>query len=210
MRHLVHHRKLNRTSEHRLALRRNLAKNLFEHGEVETTLPKAKDVRAFCERLITIAVRVRKHDASREPAKALAARRRLHTLLGDRAIIPKEHVEKYVAMSDANRLKTRRMGSGRRFRTGEPKGHLEFTTDSVLHRLVEKIAPRFEDRPGGYTRVIRLSRWRLGDASPLAKLQLVGGEQSPGPVAKPAKTARRRRADARYALAVKTAKARPS
>lgn len=208
MRHLIHNRKFNRTAEHRLALRRNLAKNLFEHGEVETTLPKAKDVRGFCERLITLAVRVRKHDASRETAKALAARRRLHSLLGDRAIIPKDHAEKYVAMSDAHRLKTRRMGSGRRFRTGDPKGRLEFTTDSVMHRLVEQIAPRFVDRPGGYTRVVRLALCRLGDASPLARLQLVGEEQSPGPIAKPAKTARRRRADARYALAVKVAKAR--
>jgi len=210
MRHLRHHRRFNRTKDHRRALRRNLAQNLFEHGEITTTLPKAKDIRPFCERLITLAVKIRRHTAAREHAKALAVRRSLHKLLGDRSLIPDEHWDAYNAMSDADRNRTMRMASGRRHRTGDPKGRLVFTAESVTHRLIQRVAPRFEDRPGGYTRVIRLARRRLGDATPLAVLQLVGDEQSPGPLAKPAKSARLRRIEARYSFAAKALKAKPA
>ena len=55
MRHLVKGRKLNRTSSHRIALKRNLAISLIEHKRIKTTLPKAKEVQGFVERLITYA-----------------------------------------------------------------------------------------------------------------------------------------------------------
>jgi len=208
MRHRIRQRKLNRTSEHRKALHRNLAMNLFERGMVRTTLPKARDLRPFCERLITLAVKVRKYRAAGEKSRALTVRRSIHKLLGDRSLIPSEHQEAYDDMSDAMRARTMRMASGRRHRTGDPKGRLAFTAESVTHRLIEKVAPRFEDRPGGYTRLIRLADRRVGDATPLAIIQFVGDEEEPGPVTKPGKTARRKRADARYAMAVKLAKSR--
>lgn len=206
MRHRIHHKKLNRTAEHRAALHRQLAQSLFEHGQVKTTLPKAKDVQPFCEKLITLAVKVRKRSAAADQAGALSARRRIYRLLGDRCLIPAEHQGEYNAMADAARAKTLRMASGRRYRTGEPKGRLAFTAESVMHRLIEKVAPKYEDRPGGYTRVIRLASPRLGDNAPRAVLQLVGDEASPGPLTKPAASARRRRAGARYAFAIQEAK----
>ena len=207
MRHRVHHRKLNRTAEHREALRRNMAQSLFEHGQITTTLPKAKDLRPFVEKLVTFAVRARRLNDAGDRVGALAARRAIDSLLTDRVIIPAEHRAAYDGMSDAARAKSIRMVSGRRYRTGEPKGRLAFTADSVTRRLIEKIAPRYVDRAGGYTRVIRLSDTRVGDASRLAILQLVGNEQAPGSLTKPRKSARRRRTDARYAMAVKVAKA---
>jgi large subunit ribosomal protein L17 len=85
---------------------------------------------------------------------------------------------------------------------------LVFTAESVVHRLIETVAPRFEDRPGGYTRLVHLSRRRLGDASPLAMIQLVGDEEAPTSLTKPKRSARKRRADARYAAAIQAAKAR--
>ncbi len=206
MRHRVHHRKLNRTAAHREALRRNMAQSLFEHGQITTTLPKAKDLRPFVEKLISLAIRSRRLGKAGQRAGSLAARRSINDLLTDRAVIPTEHRAAYEGMSDAARQKSLRMVSGRRFRTGEPKGRLVFTADSVTRRLIENIAPRYVDREGGYTRVIRLSDTRIGDSSRLAVLQLVGTEQSPGSLTKPRKSARRRRADARYAMAVKTAK----
>jgi large subunit ribosomal protein L17 len=206
MRHRVRHRRFNRTSEHRKALRRSLAQNLIEHGQIRTTLPKAKDVRTFIEKLITLAVKVRRCANADDPAGSLRARRRIDTLLGDRAIIPTAHRDDYNAMSDAGRLRTLRTPSGRRHRTGEPKGRLTFTADSVTRRLIETVAPRYLDRPGGYTRVVRLPDRRVGDQTNLALLQLVGDEEGPGAVTKPEKTARRRRADARYALAVSALK----
>jgi large subunit ribosomal protein L17 len=207
MRHRKHHRKLNRTSEHRKALHRNLAQSLIEHGQVTTTLPKARDIRPYVERLVTLAVRTRKL-AGNDPAASLIARRRLHRLLGDRSIIPSEHQDAYDDMSDATRTKTRRMASGRRHRTGQPRGRLAFTAESVTHRLLETIAPRFEDRSGGYTRLIRLADRRKGDQSGLAVVQFVGDEEAPTSLTKPRRSARHRRADARYAAAIKAGKSR--
>lgn len=206
MRHRIHLRKLNRTSEHRKSLLRNMAQSMIEHGQITTTLPKAKTLRPFLEKLLTLAVKTRKLTALDDTAGALRTRRAIGHLLGDRGIIPKAHRDAYAAMPDAQRAKTMRMPSGRRFRTGEPKGRLVFTAESVTHRLIETIAPRYEDRPGGYTRLVRLPDRRIGDNSQLAVLQLVGEEVAPGSLTKPGKTARKRRADARYAMAIKVAK----
>ena len=157
---------------------------------------------------VTLAVKSRKLKAEDDSAGALRARRRIHRLLCDRGLIPRDYYDTYAGMSDAARTKTMRMASGRRYRTGEPRGRLTFTAESVTHRLIEKIAPRFEDRPGGYTRLVRLPSRRIGDASPLAMLQLVGDEEVPTSLTKPGKSARRRRADARYALVVRASKQR--
>ena len=206
MRHRVHFRKLNRTAEHRWALRRNMAQSLFEHGSITTTLPKAKNVQPFAEKLLTFAIRAHKARQSGQPVDELAARRSIQQLMGDRVIVPAEHRADYEGMSDAAREKTLRMPSGRRHRTGEAKGRLAFTADSVTHRLIDRIAPKFVERPGGYTRIIRTASRRIGDGSHLAVLQLVGNEQSPGSLSKPEKGARKRKADARYGLAIKVSK----
>jgi len=193
MNHRKSLRKLNRTTAHRRALRRNLAQSLFEHGQVRTTVPKAKDLRPFAERLITLAKRARRG--------SLIARRRLLSLMADRSLIPADHRDAYEALSDAKRRQALVGRSGRRYRTGAPKGRQDFTGESVSHRLIETIAPRFEDRPGGYTRIICLADRRLGDKSKLAIVQLVGDEQRPTSVARPRKNTRRIKADARYAAA---------
>src|SRR5215831_7053187 len=79
MRHMIRGRQLSRDTEHRRALRRNLVQSLFEHGKIRTTLPKAKEVRAFAEKLITLA---RIND--------LNARRRVISLMTDRRLVDKE------------------------------------------------------------------------------------------------------------------------
>lgn len=136
MRHRVAGRHLSRTSEHRLALRRNLVSSLFEHETVSTTLEKAKEVRSFAEKLITLAKK-----------GTLPARRRAIAMLNNRAIVAEE---------DGKMVK---------------KG-------TVVGKLFSEIGPRFLDRPGGYTRIIKLPKRRLGDGGQLVLLQLVGtGEQ---------------------------------
>lgn len=197
MRHLVAGRKLNRTTEHRKAMMRNMAQNLFEHGQIVTTLPKAKAVRPFCERLITLAKKAKDGD--------LSARRRITALMNDRGVIPKDHQEEYEAMSLVRREKVLRSRSGRRHRLGRAKGGLKFTAESIVRRLIEDVATAFQGRSGGYTRVIQMGVGRKGDNSPKAILQLVGKEESPGSVTRPEKTARRKRADARYKHAAKAA-----
>ncbi len=198
MRHRLAFRKLGRTMEHRKALRRNQAQSLFEHGQITTTLQKAKDLRPFAERMITLAKKARQGD--------LGARRRLQSLLTERFFVPVEHQDEYDNMSNARRRAVRRSRSGRHYRTGEGKGSLPFTVMAISHRLINEIAERYEDREGGYTRIIRLAKTRLGDQGAQAVLQLVGEEEVPSNVPKPAKSARRRRIDARYAAVVKSGK----
>lgn len=198
MRHRVARRKLNRTKEHRLALRRNMAQSLIEHGEIRTTLPKAKDLRPFVERLITLARKARAGD--------LAARQRLTAVLGDRAIIPRDNQEQYEEMSDAARARVLRARSGRRHRLGQARGGQKFTAVSVVHKLIDEVAAEYEDRPGGYTRVIKLGPTGRVDNAFMAVLQLVGREQSPGTVTRPEKSARQRRTERRYAAAARAVK----
>lgn len=206
MRHRITQHKLNRTSEHRKAMMRNMAQNMIEHGRITTTVPKAKNLRPFLEKLVTKAVHSRRFTEAGDTAGALRARRAIHKALGDRSLIPKDHQETYDGMSDAMRKKTLRMVSGRRYRTGEPKGRLGFTGESITHRLIETIAPRFSDRPGGYVRLVLLPKRRVGDHAALAMLQFVGDEEVPVSLTKPGKTSRKRKADGRYGMAIKEAK----
>lgn len=201
MRHRVKSRKLNRQASHHKAMQRNMAQSLFQHGRITTTVVKAKDVRPFVERLITL--------ARTAQAGSITARRRIHKLLSDRSFIAAERQTEYDDMPLAKRAKVLKARSGRRYRTGLPKGKLAFTGESITHRLLTTVADRFAGRPGGFTRLIRLGRRRLGDGGELAMLQLVGGdEQSPGSLTKPERSARKVRADGRYALAIKLAKQR--
>ena len=194
MRHLVSGRKLNRTVAHRTALRRNLCQSLFEHGEVRTTVIKAKEVRGFAERLVTLAI-----DGS------LAARQRAERLLQDRAVIPKDKQEDYDRMSDAKRTKVLRARSGRRYRENVTRPGLKLSAESILHKLFKEVGPRLKKRnehlrsQGGYTRIIKLADRRLGDGGQLAVLQLVGESDKPRTRSKD-KGERKRRARVKYTV----------
>ena len=123
MRHRKAGRKLNRNASHRKAMKRNMARSLFEHGRIVTTLPKAKEMRSFVEKLITLAKKGTLH-----------ARRQALSKLPDREVVKK---------------------------------------------LFEEIGPRYAERPGGYTRVIKRSYRRLGDGGHTAFLELIGAEEVP-------------------------------
>jgi ribosomal protein L17 len=174
-------------------MRRNLVQSLVEHGEVRTTLPKAKDARRLAERLVTLAI-----------DGGLAARQRAIAMLNDRAIIAKDHREEYDRMSDAKRRQVLRARSGRRHRSSTTKPGVKFTAESVVHRLFADIGPRMRKRSesrgvGGYTRIIMLADRRLGDGTPIAILQFVGEEDKPRRKGSD-KTERKRRARAKYAF----------
>ncbi len=79
MRHMIRGRQLSRDTEHRKSLRRSLVQSLFEHGKIRTTYPKATEVRAMAEKLITLA-----------RTGSLAARRRVIAILQDRRLVDKE------------------------------------------------------------------------------------------------------------------------
>lgn len=84
-RHMIRGRQLSRDTEHRIAMRRNLVQSLFEHGQVRTTLPKAKEVQGFAEKMITLA------RTPEEPAVLrLNARRKVISMLRDRQLVDEE------------------------------------------------------------------------------------------------------------------------
>lgn len=116
MRHRVARRKLGLPTDQRMALLKGLLRALMEHGEIETTEARAKDLRSVAEKVITTA-----------KANDLHARRLARRWLND---------------------------------------------ESLVKILFDTVAPRYTDRPGGYTRITRIG-YRRGDAAPMVKLELV-------------------------------------
>lgn len=131
MRHRVAHRKLGRVTEHRIAMLRNQATALLLHEHLETTVPKAKELRPFVEHLITLAKRGLVNGEAN--AKELNARRLVMQDVQDREVVTK---------------------------------------------LFDTLAPRFAERPGGYTRLLRLG-FRKGDSAEVAQVELLGSEFNP-------------------------------
>ena len=130
MRHRVAGRKLQRTSSHRAALFRNMAAALIKHEQITTTTAKAKELRPYVEKLITLAKR-----------GGLSNRRLAHARLLD---------------------------------------------DTQLTKLFDVLAPRYADRNGGYTRIVKAGI-RASDAAPIAIIELVDRDvsakgQDSGPV----------------------------
>ncbi|MBM2806704.1 MAG: ribosomal protein [Deltaproteobacteria bacterium] len=123
MRHLKSGRQLSRNSSHRWALMRNLITALLREEKIQTTDPKAKELRRWVERVITLGKRGDLH-----------ARRQALSIVYDKAVVAK---------------------------------------------LFDTIGPRFKDRPGGYTRIIKLGM-RHGDAAQMALIELVGREGASG------------------------------
>jgi large subunit ribosomal protein L17 len=121
VRHRRKGRKLGRDASHRKALYANMCGALFEHGRIQTTEAKAKELRPIAEKLITL--------ARKDPLNVAAQRQAVAFLR---------------------------------------------SKDSV-HNLFHTVAPRFTERPGGYTRIIKLGP-RLGDAAPMAYIELVDHE----------------------------------
>ncbi len=141
MRHRVAHRKLGRVTEHRIAMLRNQAHALLKHERIETTVPRAKELRPFVERIISIAKRGVAGGA--DNGKTLHARRLVLRDIHDR---------------------------------------------DVVSKLFDTLAPRFEGRPGGYTRILKLG-YRRGDSAEVAQIELVGSEYNPNAEAEKAATA---------------------
>jgi large subunit ribosomal protein L17 len=118
MRHRKSGRQLSRNSSHRWALMRNLVTALLRNEKIQTTDPKAKELRRWADRVITLG-----------KAGSLHARRQVLGIVQDKA---------------------------------------------VVRKLFDTIAPRFKDRPGGYTRIIKIG-WRRGDAAQMSLIELVAG-----------------------------------
>lgn len=117
MYHGAGYRKLGKKTAHRLAMFANAANSLIEHGRIQTTLPKAKELRRVVERLVT---------------------------KGKGGTLNDRRIAFSVLRSDAH-----------------------------VKKLFSDVANRFKDRPGGYTRIIKMAETRWGDAAPMAVLEFV-------------------------------------
>ncbi len=143
MRHQKSGRKLSRSASHRWALIRNMITSLLRDEKIKTTDAKAKELRRWADRVITLGKQ-----------GSLHARRQVLAVVQDKA---------------------------------------------VVRKLFDTIAPRFKDRPGGYTRIVKIGI-RRGDAAPVSIIELVGSEASSGGQ-KIGRRARRRQAAAQEAAA---------
>ncbi|MDP6986596.1 MAG: 50S ribosomal protein L17 [Phycisphaerales bacterium] len=192
MRNRIQGRQLGRDSEHRTAMLRNLAAGLFEHGQIETTMPKAKAVQPFIEKIITIAKK-----------GGLQARRQIEARMNDRMIhawvadsnVPDSRKDNvYFDLPSASDIEFNRYGELRK-------------APRLVQHVMTAIADRYRDRDGGYTRIIRTGRHRLGDGGDIVVLQLVGEEE--GPQIGGGTSTRRKQADRRTAYAASLRKAEP-
>lgn len=191
MRHRVFGKQLCVKEDHRRAMLRNLAAGLFEHGQIETTIPKAKAVQPFVEKLITMAKR-----------SGLASRREVAARLNDRAVFSwvadpnttedKKNAHQLWDLPEASSIEFNRYGELRK-------------SPRLVQHLMSKVAPLYADRAGGYTRIIKLDKRRVGDQTDLCILQLVGKEE--GPQVSGRRSNRRRTADKRTAFAAGRSKA---
>lgn len=171
MRHRRKGRRLGRSASHRKAMMRNMASSLFlterdaefddnapkVKGRIITTMPKAKEVRPIVERCITIARRSLSHIAAAEEYASSAER-------GTDAWKSWRSSDQYLKW---NATIAPALAARRRV--------LKMLGDKQAVSIVfDEIAPRFSDRPGGYTRIMRLATPRLGDAGQQVVLEFVG------------------------------------
>jgi large subunit ribosomal protein L17 len=183
MRHRKQGRHLGRTSSHRRALLRNLASSLFlterdaeldrnapkTKGRIVTTLHKAKEVRPLVERCITIA---------------------------RKSLVHLEEAEQYATTAERGSDEWKRWRKSEQWKrwnqtiapaVAARRRALQLLGDKqAVGILFQDIAPRYTDRPGGYTRILKLAKPRLGDAGARAILELVGkndraAQRSPRP-----------------------------
>jgi large subunit ribosomal protein L17 len=150
MRHLKAHRKLGRPAEHRISLLRNLATSLINSRDdrIVTTLPKAKELRPFIEKAITLSRRAASLEGNGSEAAGVHLRRQAAA---------------FFHAGNHGRATTTRRGQ-----IPPPRS----AGVSALSRLFDELGERFKERPGGYTRIIKMGR-RSGDGAELAIIELV-------------------------------------
>ena len=178
---MAKYRKLGRTSSQRKALLRNQVTMLLQHGKIKTTEAKAKEIRKITEGLIALAVK-EKDNYEEVTIKAKVARKdkdgkRVKVVVDGKRVTVYDEVEKTIKKDNPSRLHARRQmlkvlypvtevptaAAGRRKNTKEV---------DLVDKLFTEIAPKYADRNGGYTRIIKIGQ-RKGDAAMEVLIELV-------------------------------------
>lgn len=162
MRHLIKGRQLNRTPTHLLAMKRNQVCSLFAYERIITTVAKAKELKVFAEKLITLA---KKASAAVDSAGKA----------GDKT--PEFKAAKARALQIRRRLMAE-IGGKRRVIVKDNEVN-------IVDKLINDLGPRFQTRPGGYTRIMKRTERRLGDAAPTAFIELLSASEKAAAPAAP-------------------------
>jgi len=175
------YRKLGRTSSQRKALLRNQVTNLLYHGKIVTTEAKAKEIRRIAEHMIALGVR-EKDNVETVTVKAKVAQKdkdgkRVKKVVDGKKVTVFDEVDKEIKKEAPSRLHARRQMNKMLYgitevpttTAGKRKGT---KTVDVASKVFDEIAPKYADRKGGYTRIIKIGP-RKGDAAMEVVIELV-------------------------------------
>ena len=171
-------RKLGRNAAGRKALLRNRVTNLLYHGKIKTTTAKAKEIRKIAEGLIAMAVREKDNyeevKVTAKVAKKDVNGKRVKEVVDGKKVTVFEEVEKTIKKDSATRLHARRQMLKVLYPVTEVQANKRRQAKSVdlTDKLFSEIAPKYADRNGGYTRIIKIGP-RKGDGAEEVIIELV-------------------------------------
>ena len=178
---MAKYRKLSRTSAQRRALLKNQVTNLLYHGKIVTTEAKAKEIRKIAEGLIALAVK-EKDNFEEVTVTAKVARKdkdgkRVKEVVDGKKVTVYDEVEKKIKKDMPSRLHARRQMLKVLYPVKEvpaaQAGRKKNTKDvDLVAKLFDEIAPKYENRNGGYTRIVKIGQ-RKGDAAMEVLIELV-------------------------------------
>ncbi|MDO4622479.1 MAG: L17 family ribosomal protein [Eubacteriales bacterium] len=178
---MAKYRKLGRTSSQRKALLRNQVTNLLYHGKIRTTETKAKEIKKIAEGLIALAVREKDNYETvtvtvKQPRKD-AEGKRVKEVVDGKKVTVYDEVQKEIKKDSASRLHARRQMMKVFYPVtevpAENKGKKKNTKEvDMVAKMFDEIAPKYAERNGGYTRIIKIGQ-RKGDAAMEVLIELV-------------------------------------
>ena len=178
---MVKYRKLGRTSSQRKALLRGQVTNLLYHGKIITTEARAKELRKIAEKLITLAVK-EKDNFETVTVTAKVARKdkdgkRVKEVQDGKKVTVYDEVQKEIKKDKPSRLHARRQMLQVLYPVkevpAESAGRKKGTKDvDMVAKLFDEIAPKYADRKGGYTRIVKIGQ-RKGDGAMEVLIELV-------------------------------------
>ena len=178
---MAKYRKLGRTSNQRKALLRNQVTQLLYHGKIRTTEAKAKEIRKIAEGLIALGVKEKDNfevvKVQAKVAKKDAECKRVKEVVDGKKVTVYETVEKEIKKDLPSRLHARRQMKKMLYTITEvpteTAGKKKATKEvDITNLLFDEIAPKYAERNGGYTKIIKIGP-RRGDAAEMAIIQLV-------------------------------------
>lgn len=178
---MAKYRKLGRTADQRKALLRNQVTNLLYHGRIVTTETKAKEVRKIADGLIAMAVREKDNfetvTITAKVARKDAEGKRVKEVVDGKKVTVYDEVQKEIKKDNASRLNARRKMLKVLYPVKvvptEAAGKKKNTKEvDLVQKLFDEIAPKYVNRNGGYTRIVKIGQ-RKGDAAMEVLLELV-------------------------------------